>query len=180
VAVGFQAVASASEARKGAVAESRSEAPDFTLGAGDLLSVFIYGEDGAEDCLVRPDGRISLRLIGDVQAAGHTPEELAKAIVEKLRPIQVDARVTVVVREIHSYRLYILGQVGQPSEIVSVQPLRLLQALAVAGGPAEFARGKVTLIREQRRIEIDYEDIIEGKNPDGNIWLLSGDVVIVK
>ena len=104
--------------------------------------------------------------------------------VEVLEPFQKEPVVTVAVRNIRSYRLFMLGRVGTQSMIESPTPLRLLQALAVAGGLNEFASKKIVVLRDtsegQKRIEIDYGDILKGKSPEQNIMLLSGDIVVAE
>jgi polysaccharide export outer membrane protein len=156
--------------------------PVYEIGIGDRLVVFVYEEDSREECLVRPDGNITLPLIGDVQAAGRTPEDLTAEIRERLTKFQEDPTVSVTVAEVNSYRIYLLGKIATPSQIESVSPLRLLQAIAIAGGPTEFANGKVIILRDrpgggQERIEIDYDDILKGRAPEKNIWLRANDVL---
>lgn len=158
--------------------------PPYEIGIGDVLEVFFYEEDTRETCLVRPDGSITLPLIGDVPAAGRTPASLTETITEAYSRFQQDPTIHVTVREINSYRIYVLGKVGAQQAIESNFPLRLLQALAMAGGANEFADGKVLILREgekgQERLEIDYEDIIKGRAPRGNVWLRADDVVVVE
>ncbi len=158
--------------------------PPYTIGIGDVLEVFVYEEDSSETCLVRPDGMITLRLIGDLAAAGQTPANLRETIKTALSRFQQDPTVSVTVQEINSYRIYVLGKVAAQQAIESNVPLRLLQALATAGGANDFADGKVLILREgakgQERIEIDYEDIIKGRAPRDNVWLKADDVVVVQ
>lgn len=158
--------------------------PEYRIGYGDALSIFIFGEDREHEVVVRPDGRITLPLVGDIDAEGMPPTLLAKSIAKKLEPFQKEPVVTVAVREIRSYRLFMLGRVGTQGMIESPTPLRLLQALAMAGGLNEFASKKVAVLRDtsegQKRIELDYGDIIKGKSPEQNIPLFSGDVVVAE
>ncbi len=165
------------------------EAPaaEFRIGVGDRLGVFVYGgeifPEGKEVCLVRPDGRISLPLVGEVLAAGRTPAELAAAIARKVEAYQENPEVTVSIEEIHSYRVFVLGEVQHQMMIESVAPLTLLQALAMAGGFTEFARGDIVVLRntepgKKERIEVDVEKILKGKAPAEDIPLRAGDVVV--
>jgi polysaccharide export outer membrane protein len=158
----------------------------YRIGIGDELEIFIYEDDTRERSLVRPDGRISVPLVGDIVAAGLAPEELAGRIREAAGKFyQAPPTVTVAVREINSYRVFLLGEVAEQTMLESIRPLRLLQAIAMAGGTSEFAKGKITVLREveggpQERIEIDYDKVIKGREPEGNIWLRSGDLVVVQ
>jgi polysaccharide export outer membrane protein len=168
-------------------APASSTAParaEYRIGIGDELSIFIFGEEREHEVVVRPDGRITLPLVGDIDAEGMPPTLLAKSITKKLEPFQKEPVVTVAVRAINSYRLYILGRVGTQGEITSPTPLRLLQALAMAGGLNEFAAKRVVVMRETsegpKRIAIDYDDIIKGKTPEQNIMLMSGDIVVAE
>ncbi len=167
-------------------AEIVDRKPAFKVGIADVLEVFVREDDTREECLVRPDGMISLSLAGEIHAAGRTPREIGEAITARLgQYYDHPPTVSVKVREINSYRVYILGHVGSQMMITSVAPIRLLQALAIAGGPDDFASGKVIVLREgpdggQQRIEINYEKILRGSAPDQNIWLHSNDVVVVR
>ncbi len=162
-------------------------AAEFRIGVGDRLGVFVYGgeifPEGKEVCLVRPDGRISLPLIGEVLAAGRTPAELAAEIAKKVEAYQEHPEVTVSIEEIHSYRVFVLGEVQHQMMIESVAPLTLLQTLAMAGGFTEYARGDVVVLRnaddgKKERIEVDVEKILKGKAPAEDIPLRAGDVVV--
>ena len=157
-------------------------APAYRVGVGDKLAVFNYVDGTREDVIVRPDGMITLPLVGDVSAVGQTPRELAKSVAEALSPYQEKTTITVSVQEIHSYKVYLLGNVGQQQQIESNAPLRLLQALSIAGGLNEFANRKILVLRDQagqqKRIHLDYGKIIKGKAPEQNIWLRSGDMVV--
>ncbi len=157
---------------------------EYRIGFGDELSVFVFGEEREHEVVVRPDGRITLPLVGDIDAEGMPPTLLAKSIASKLEPFQKEPVVTVAVRGIRSYRLYMLGRLGTQGMIESPTPLRLLQALAMAGGLNDFANKKILVMRESsespKRIAIDYDDIIKGKAPEQNIVLMSGDIVVAE
>ncbi|MCU0230743.1 MAG: polysaccharide export protein [Acidobacteria bacterium] len=154
---------------------------EYRIGFGDELSIYVFGEEREHEVVVRPDGRITLPLVGDIEAEGMPPTLLAKSIASKLEPFQKDPVVTVAVRQIRSYRLFMLGKVGTQGMIESPTPLRLLQAVAMAGGLNEFSNEKLVVLRDtsegQKRIPIDYGAILKGKAPDQNILLMSGDVV---
>ncbi|GAB4224633.1 MAG: hypothetical protein Kow0062_26690 [Acidobacteriota bacterium] len=166
-------------------AERLERRPPFRVGIADVLEVFVFEDGTREECLVRPDGMISLPLAGAIRAAGRTPEEIAEGIAQRLGKYYENPTVSVKVREINSYRVYVLGKVGSQMMISSVAPIRLLQALAIAGGPDEFASGRAIVLREkpeggQERFEINYEKILKGSAPDQNIWLQPNDLVVVR
>lgn len=168
------------------MAQDAKESPvpgyEYRIGVNDLLTVFIYQESRGEDCLVRPDGKITLPLAGDIKAAGLTPTELSDVIAKAIAPWYKEPIVNVAVREIHSYRVFVLGRVGTQSMLESPAPLRLLQALAMAGGLTDFASKEILVIREGSkgpdRIKADYDKILSGKAPEMNIELQSGDTVV--
>ena len=160
-------------------------APGYRIGAGDVLLVFVYEEDSRDRVIVRPDGMITLPMVGDVPAAGKAPHEVAAVVAQAFsRFYKKQPMVTVAVEEIHSYRIYLLGNLGAQQSLESGTPLRLLQAIATAGGLNEFASKKILVLRDedgkQTVREVDYDKIIKGKAPDQNIWLRSGDVVIAR
>ena len=159
--------------------------PAFTIGLGDVLEIFILEEATRTEALVRPDGRITMPLAGDIEAEGLAPVELAARIKKALEPFQKDPTVTVTVRQINSYRIYLYGNVRNQMMIPSGTPLRLLQALAMGGGLNEFASGNVVVIRERRngpalRIPINMKKITKGEALDLNIWLQAGDTVLAE
>ena len=159
--------------------------PLYEIGIGDKLDVFVV-EDGVHtECVVRPDGRITLPLVGDLQAEGVTPPDLALRIKEGLTPYQKDPTVTVAVLEINSYRVYVLGAVNNQMMIQSTTPLRLLQALAMAGGLNEFAKKSIVVLRERRgapplRLLVNYGRIVDGDQPETNIRLEAGDTLVAE
>jgi polysaccharide export outer membrane protein len=181
VAAPLAALAQQPAASSAPTAPARAE---YKIGFGDELSIFVFGEEREHEVVVRPDGRITLPLVGDIEAEGMPPTLLAKSIAKKLEPFQKEPVVTVAVRGIRSYRLFLLGRVGTQGMIESPTPLRLLQALAMAGGLNDFANKKILVMRETtegpKRFGIDYDDIIKGKAPEQNIVLMSGDIVVAE
>jgi polysaccharide export outer membrane protein len=181
VAAPLAALAQQPAAASAPTAPARAE---YKIGFGDELSIFVFGEEREHEVVVRPDGRITLPLVGDIEAEGMPPTLLAKSIAKKLEPFQKEPVVTVAVRGIRSYRLFLLGRVGSQGMIESPTPLRLLQALAMAGGLNDFANKKILVMRETtegpKRFGIDYDDIIKGKAPEQNIVLMSGDIVVAE
>jgi polysaccharide biosynthesis/export protein len=159
--------------------------PLYRIGIGDMLDVYIFEDNSHNECLVRPDGRITIPLGGEIDAEGTTAPDLTAKIKKALEPFQKDPTVTVTVRQINSYRVYVLGNVHTQGVVASNSPLRLLQAVAMAGGLNEFANKGVRVIRERKSapgliIPINYAKIVKGEALDMNIWLESGDVVVAE
>src|SRR5439155_6174046 len=121
--------------------------PAYIIGPGDVLSiVFWRDKDMTADALVRPDGNITLPLLNDIAAAGMTPAQLRERILVEARRYLEDPSPTVVVKEIHSRRVYITGQVDKPGPYPLVGPTTVLQLIAMAGGLKEYADGKNILL----------------------------------
>lgn len=164
--------------------EARPE-PLYVIQPNDILEVFVWKEpDLTRKVLVRPDGRISLPLVQDLVAAGISPGELKLKIQASLKDYLNAPNVTVVVDTIQSYRVYVVGKVQKPGAMVVEKPISVLQALALAGGFQDYANSsEITVIRNQGTetivFKFNYKDVIQGKSPEQNILLRSGDVVAV-
>jgi polysaccharide biosynthesis/export protein len=161
-------------------------ASDYVIGPDDLLAVNVWKEDEiSRQVPVRPDGRVSLPLIGDVQAAGLTPLELQQSIRTRLAAYLVNPTVAVMVQEARSHRFNVVGEVEHPGSFVLGQPLTVLDALALAGGFRDFAKtGAIYVLRlnadrSHQRIPFNYKQVINGRNLQQNIHLQSGDTVVV-
>jgi polysaccharide export outer membrane protein len=133
---------------------------------------------------VRRDGKISLPLLNDVQAAGLTPTQLSSEIVEKLRATVIHPQVTVIVAQMSSQRIYILGQVNRGGAYPLVPDMTAVQALSIAGGLTPFAkRKKIHIMRtengETKMLPINYQDVINGRQPQLNVQLKAGDTIVV-
>lgn len=158
--------------------------PDYTIGADDTLHVTVWKEPEMSATLpVRPDGKISLPLLDDVQAAGMTPMELAASIKEKLKKYISDPRVTVVVTAMNSQRIFLAGEVAHPGAMALLPKMTMLQALSSAGF-TQFANVKrIYLLRtengQQTKIPFDYKDVVKGNHPEQNIQLKPGDTIVV-
>ncbi len=158
---------------------------DYVIGAEDVLGiVFWRNQDLTVDVTVRPDGRISLPLLNDIQAAGLTPEQLRLKLVEASARYLEDPTATVVVKQINSRRVYITGQVARPGPYPLMTPTTVLQLLAIAGGLSEYADSKhIVVMRtedgKQLSFPFDYKAIIKRKNLQQNIVLKPGDTVVV-
>lgn len=157
----------------------------YRIGVEDELQLFVWQDSSLNLQLsVRPDGMITVPLVGDIEAEGRTTDELATQIGEALRRYIKDPVVTVVVLEINHMKVYVLGEVGNQGELVLRRPTRFLQVLAMAGGLTEFAdRSKILVIRErdgeERRFEIDYKKIVGGQRPEDNVLMQPGDTIVV-
>jgi polysaccharide export outer membrane protein len=133
---------------------------------------------------VRPDGKITLPLLNDVQAAGLAPMELANEISEQLKKYINNPQVTVSVTEINSRRVYVTGEVMKGGAFALLPHMTVLQALSSSGGFTQFARIKnIYVLRTEGgkpvKIPFNYREAVKGKNPEQNIELLSGDVIVV-
>jgi polysaccharide biosynthesis/export protein len=171
-------------------AQDRAVAADqranYVIGPDDVLSVLFWRDkDMTADVVVRPDGKISLPLINDIQAGGLTPSELCEAVKAVARRYVEDPSVTVVVKQINSRKLFITGQVEKPGPYPMGGPTTVLQLIATAGGLREFADGKRILIMrtdktgKQTGRLFNYRQVTEGKNLAQNIELQPGDTVVV-
>jgi|SRR5271170_2029560 len=157
--------------------------PSYVIGPDDVLMVSVWKEPDLTSTLpVRPDGSISLPLLNDVQAAGLTPMQLAAAITEKLKKYVSDPRVTVVVKEINSKKIYVTGEV-QHTGALQMQPgMTVLQALADAGF-TQFANTKrIYVLRTENGVEqkipVNYKRLVKGQ-PGQDITLKPGDTIVV-
>ena len=133
---------------------------------------------------VRPDGKISLPLLNDVQAAGMTPTQLAAKLTESLKKFVTNPQVTVIVSAINSQRFYIQGEVNRPGAYPIFPGMTILQALSSSGGFTQFAKQKsIYLLRDvdgkQTKLPFNYKDVINGKHLDQNLLLKPGDTVVV-
>jgi polysaccharide export outer membrane protein len=158
---------------------------DYVIEPEDVLQINVWKEaDISSSVPVRPDGKISLPLLNDVQAAGLTPVQLAAQIAELLKQIIAEPRVTVIVTAMNSRRAYVMGQVTRQGAVLLVSNLTVLQALSSAGGPAPFANTKkIYILRaengKQVKIPFNYAEVIKGKNQEQNIILKPGDTIVV-
>lgn len=159
--------------------------PGYVIGAEDVLSiVFWRDKDMSADVVVRPDGKISLPLLQDVDAAGYAPEELRARLVKLASKYLEDPNATVVVKEIHSRKVFITGQVTKPGSYPLIGDMNVLQLIAHVGGLLEYAdSSKILVLRnengQEHRFKFNYKDVVRGKNVNQNILLKPGDTVIV-
>jgi len=180
----------AAAANGGADQDNGSDSPLYVIQANDLLEINVWKEpDLTRKVLVRPDGRMSLPLVQDMQAAGRTPAKLKEEIEKELKKsgyYQEDRvpTVTVIVEAIQSYRVFVTGKVAKPGVIQTEKPITVLQALSLAGGFLEYANVEdMAVIRtngvNNELFRFNYPDVIKGKNFNQNMLLRAGDVVVV-
>jgi len=159
--------------------------PNYVIGPQDVLDINVWREPELTRAVpVRPDGKISLPLLNDVQAAGSTPMQLANRITTELKKFVADPQVTVVVTQINSQRIYILGEVGRPGAFTLLPGMTVLEALSSGGGFTMFAHvKKIYVLRKvdgkQEKYPFNYKDVIHGKSPEQNIVLKAGDTIVV-
>jgi len=158
----------------------------YAIGPGDILDISVWKNPELTTSVpVRPDGRISVPLLGDVQAAGMTPLALKQTLTDGYKEYVTAPGVSVVVKEIHSRKIFIQGEVATPG-VYDLQPrMKLMQALALAGGTTPYAKGSVIVLRDtrdgkqDRRIQVKIGSIVSGKKPQDNLLLLPGDTLMV-
>ena len=159
--------------------------PAYVIGAEDVLDINVWKEpDMTRVVPVRPDGKITLPLINDVQAAGSTPQQLASTVTEKLRKFITEPQVTVIVTQINSQRVFVVGEVLRAGAFPLVPGTTVLQALANAGGFTTFANvKKIHVMRvvngKHTELPFNYREVLKGDNPEQNIKLEPGDTIVV-
>ena len=158
---------------------------DYKIGPQDVVRIDVWKEPEISRTIpVRPDGKVSLPLLNDVQAAGLTAIQLSISIHDGLTKYLNNPQVTVTVMEINSRRVYITGEVNRPGALPLLPDMTILQALSSAGGFTQFAKLKgIYVLRneggKQVKLPFNYKEVVKGKNQDQNILLLPGDVIVV-
>ncbi len=175
---------------KATLEEASSSSKDFLIGPEDVLEIVVWrNQDLSREVVVRPDGVISLPLIGDVQARELTTDQLAERIASRLKQFKESPRVSVHVKEVNSYTVYVLGEVPHPGKYQLKSYATVLHAIALAGGFTQFAsRNDMQVIRRSANgdgaprevhIPVSYDDLLAGEGEPGNFVLKSGDIVVV-
>ena len=158
---------------------------DYIIGPDDILTIAYWREkDLSADVVVRPDGKVSLPLVNDIQAAGLTPDQLRDAVQKAAGKYVTDPSVTIVVKQINSRKVFVTGSVNKPGPIPMNEAMTVLQVLAMAGGLTEFANEKEILILrtergQQQTFKFNYKDVRRGKSLQQNIVLKPGDTIVV-
>jgi polysaccharide biosynthesis/export protein len=170
------------------LAQSKSEGhlpPDYVIGPLDVVEVLFWKDkDLSAEVVVRPDGKISLPLLNEIDAGGLTPEQLRFSVLESARRFVEEPTATVIVKQINSRSVFIMGEVLKPGTYPLGGPTSVLQLIAVAGGLSEFAsRDGIVVLRtvagETQRFRVNYNDVLNGKDLKQNLQLRPGDTVVV-
>jgi polysaccharide export outer membrane protein len=161
-------------------------AEDYKIAPSDILEISVYGEETVTkgELIVRPDGKISYPMAGDVEVAGLSTSQAKDAIEQRVREYIPGAMITVIVAKLNSLQYYVVGKVAKPGMYNMPNSITVLQALALAGGLTTFAdENDITIVRKQGnedlRLPFDYKKVKKGKNLEQNILLERGDVVLV-
>ena len=168
----------------GAKEPAPAAGPDYVIGPEDVLHISVWKETDLTNTLpVRPDGKISMPLLDDVQAAGLTPMQLANSLTDKLKKYISDPRVTVVVTQMNSQKIYITGEVAHTGAMALTPNMTVLQAVASAGF-TQFANTKgIYVLRteggKQQKLPFNYKQVVKGESMEQNIVLHPGDTIVV-
>jgi polysaccharide export outer membrane protein len=158
---------------------------DYVIGAGDVLDISVWQDVSlSKTVVVRPDGKVSFPLIGELDAAGNTVVRLKEELAQKLSRYVTDLVLSVEVKQINSMVIYVIGRVNSPGRFAVTSNVNVLQALSMAGGFNPFAsKDRVSIFRQNgdgtEVMPFRYSDVAEGKNLDANIVLQRGDVIVV-
>jgi polysaccharide export outer membrane protein len=161
------------------------DSPNYLIGPDDELNVSIWREpDISRSVPVRPDGKISLPLVNDVQAVGLTPMQLGAEITTRLKKFIADPQVTIIVTRINSQRIFILGEVPRAGAYPMLPNMTVLEALSSAGGVTSFAKQtKIHVLRTEEGKQVsfpfNYKEALHGQHPEQNIVLKPGDTIVV-
>jgi polysaccharide export outer membrane protein len=184
-------IASACQTARPAYDYAREPDPrhsEYTIGAADVLKIHVWKDaELSSQVTVRPDGTVTLPLLGELRAAGQTPSQLTREVTRRLAKFvrEENAVVSVAVVEVNSYRYTVLGNVAQPGIFSPRYYVTITQAVAMAGGPTPFANlDATTIIRSddqgrQRKIPINLDSLRKGERLEQNLVLLAGDTVLV-
>ena len=161
--------------------------PDtYIIGVGDILEVNVWKESELSKTVpVRPDGMITLPLVGEIKAVGLTPNQLQDQLTSSLQKVVSEPQVTVMVVSVNSMAFNIVGQVNKPGYYPLVRPITILDAIALSGGFRDFAKEKkIYVLRatpdgKQERLKFNYKDVIKGKNMSQNIMLQPHDTLVI-
>jgi polysaccharide biosynthesis/export protein len=161
-------------------------ADDYIIGPSDVLAIDVWKDtELTRTVTVRPDGKISLPLAGELEVSGLTAPRVQNLIAQRLTEYISNPRVTVIVQDVKSHTYVIMGKVAKPGLYPLGKPTTVLEAIAVAGGFLDFAKvSKINIIRRpeggpSETLHFDYKQAIKGKNPDQNVGLKNGDTIVV-
>jgi polysaccharide export outer membrane protein len=159
---------------------------DYIIGPEDILDISVWKQPELSGHVpVRPDGKISMPLIGEVVAAGLTPPKLSDIITEKLKTYITKPQVNVMVEQVKSQYVNVVGEVGKPGRYELTQPMTILDAITNAGGPTQYAKlSKIYVLRTlpnnaRQTLYFDYKAVIRGRRLDENVYLQRGDTLVI-
>ncbi len=172
--------------KKQAQAEVAADSDSYIIGPEDVLYIHVYGEEKtlSKEVIVRMDGKISMPLVDDIQAAELTPLQLKGKLTDKLKQFVESPTVTVIVMQANSFKVFVSGQVKTPGVLRLRSETSLAQAISLVGGLTEWAnQSKIIILRKEhgkeKRFTVNYKRIVQGKDLDANITLKRGDTIIV-
>ncbi len=175
-----------SQAASNQSASNRGVPDDYVIGAGDTLQISVWKEPEASVpvAVVRPDGKVTVPLIKEVEVAGLTPMQAEQRITERLTKFIADANVSVVIATINSKKIYIIGAARKEGPLPFTYGMTVMQALSEAGGLTDYAkRKKIYILRTENgreyRLDFNYDDVVKGQSMEQNIALLAGDTVVI-
>lgn len=158
----------------------------YKIASGDVLEITVFGEENLNrtGLVVRPDGKVSFPLVGDIEAGGHTTADVKEVLERKIREFIPTAVAAISIAQLGSLQYYVVGKVSKPGMFNVSKPVTVLQALALAGGLTPFAdEGKIIIMRnfgnETSKLPFNYRKIKKGENIEQNVLLQRGDVVVV-
>ena len=173
------------EAQTAVAAVATPDQATYLLGPEDTLEISVWKEpDLTKQLVVRPDGKISYPLIGEIQAAGGTVKQLQEEILKRLEKYVTDAHVTVILLKAQNYKIYVTGKVNKPGDFVIGRPVNVMQAISMAGGLTPFASpGSIMVLRtmggKEEVFPFNYKEAAKGQFLEQDRRLLPGDVVVV-
>ena len=169
-----------------ATPSAKRVAEDYIIGPSDVLAINVWKDSElTRTVTVRPDGKISLPLIGELAVSGLTAPSAQRLIAQRLTEYVSQPQVTVIVQEVKSKTFVIVGKVAKPGSYELGKPTTVLEAIAIAGGVLDFAKvSKISIIRRREggpseTLHFDYKKVIKGRNPEQNVELKSGDTIVV-
>ncbi len=173
------------EGQAAAAALATPDQDKYLLGPEDAIEISVWKEpDLTKQLVVRPDGKITYPLIGEVQASGRTVKQLQEEILKRLEKFVTDAHVTVILLKAQNYKIYVTGKVNKPGDFVIGKPVNVMQAISMAGGLTPFASpGSIMVLRTEEGKEMvypfNYKEVAKGQFLEQNRILQPGDVVVV-
>jgi polysaccharide biosynthesis/export protein len=157
----------------------------FVVGIADELQISVWKEpDLSMGVVVRPDGMITLPVVDDVYVVGLTTKQIQDILTEKLKPVVAEPQVTVIVKNIHSRKVYLVGQVGRPGSVALTGHETVLEILALSGGPGLYAKSdKIYILRnvegKQQKLSFNYKKALKGEGANADFPVMNGDVIVV-